>query len=397
MAPERELARLLSGTRAHRERHAPRIATLARSVDGERLSAYAAVQRMGPLLATRFLESAPDVDAGWTRFWLRERAEFNARNALRHRAGRLIAEGALAAAGVRALAMKGATLAEQLYGDETMRDSTDLDVLVAREQIPTALSALGEAGYHERTDTGRPSTLHVALEHEEGVLPPIDLHWRVHWLEDAFSSDMLERSTIANGALRPEPSDQLVSLLLFFQRDGFLGLRLAADIAACWDQMELKPDGLLEDYPRRYPALERALQAAALVAESIVGLPGRQLLVLNGRVRRRTAVATRLTNWQLLSDRDQAATDVSLVDGLCTPQGAWLAYARRYLLCDRQRIAEIYEVPLDASGRVRLLQIFHPFKITARYLIALRGSGIGRRLLQMDADVQLARSGSILP
>ena len=81
---------------------------------------------------------------------------------------------------------------------------------------------------------------------------------------------------------------------------------------------------------------------------------------------------------------------MSLVDGLCTPQGTWLAYARRYLLCDRQRIAE--RCYRGSAGRHRsgppAADLSHPFKITARYLIALRGHGIGRRLLQMDADVR---------
>lgn len=394
VAPEHELARLLSSTASRRAELATRIADLAQSVDGARLSTFANAQRIGPLLAARLVDAARESDSAWTDWWLG--AEQHAKNALLHGAALKQIATRLEAAGIPALPLKGAVLAEQLYGDPALRCYGDVDVLVARQQLAESRRILQTLGYVERTDV-EPSSLHVALEQSSGVLPPIDLHWRVHWLEDAFSSDLLERSSIRDGVRVAEPHDQLVSLLLFYVRDGFQGLRLAADVAACWDLLAAdgRP-GALAKYLLRYPALERALTASALVAEQVVGLPGRQLLGLDvGGVRRRVAVAIRLADWQLRGERDQAAADVSLVDGLCAPPGGLRAFARRYLLCDLPRIADIYDVPVSATARARVLQAFHPFKLATRYALALRTTGLSRNVFIMDADVQLAAWGKL--
>ena len=126
---------------------------------------------MGPLLATRFLESAPDVDAAWTRFWLHERAEFNARNALRHRAGRLHRRrGARGrrrpCAGDEGRHARRAALRRRddarFHGPRRARRAR-------ADSDGPAPPHSGEAGYHERTNTGRPSTLHVALERGRGA------------------------------------------------------------------------------------------------------------------------------------------------------------------------------------------------------------------------------------
>lgn len=389
LAPEHELARLLSSTARRREERAARIAELAEIADGERLSSFARMQGMGPLLAARFVAAAPAADAGWTRWWRSEGAERHVMNALRHRAAWNRIADALESAGIPALALKGAVLAEQLYGDEAMRGYLDVDVLVPRALLPRAMQPLRQLGYFERASGGRQSSLHVALEHAEGVLPPLDLHWRVHWLEDAFSRDMLERSRRHDGIREADPCDQLVSLLLFYARDGFQGLRLAADIAAWWDHLDrdVQPRGLVS-YLQRYPALEAALTASALVAEELVGLPGRRLLGTDGGFRRRVAIATRLTDWQLVRERDQAAADVSLVDGLSTPPGELGTFARRYLFCDARRIAGIYDVPMQATARLRMWQAIHPLKILARYALALRATGLGRAVYRVNASTR---------
>lgn len=55
--------------------------------------------------------------------------------------------GALSAAGIRAVALKGPALATQAYGRLGSREFNDLDVLVGREQIADARAALERAGY----------------------------------------------------------------------------------------------------------------------------------------------------------------------------------------------------------------------------------------------------------
>jgi hypothetical protein len=57
------------------------------------------------------------------------------------------ASDALAAAGVRSVAIKGPMLGERLYGDSALRSSTDLDILIAYGDLPRALEAFASIGY----------------------------------------------------------------------------------------------------------------------------------------------------------------------------------------------------------------------------------------------------------
>ncbi len=110
--------------------------------------------------------------------------------------------------------------------------------------------------------------LHFVLTHERGELPPVELHWRVHWYERAFARERPLPPSAVAGDWRPAPADELAALLLFYASDGFVGLRLASDLGAWWDAYgaELRADGL-EELLRSYPALAPVLPTAARAAE----------------------------------------------------------------------------------------------------------------------------------
>jgi hypothetical protein len=88
----------------------------------------------------------------------------------------------LAAAGIPAILLKGAALAETVYGNIAVRPMADLDLLVRREQMPGALRALGEAGYVAAEPEARAG---LALEFENELVlrkpgpaeVPLELHW----------------------------------------------------------------------------------------------------------------------------------------------------------------------------------------------------------------------------
>src|SRR5205814_8803590 len=100
---------------------------------------------------------------------------------------------------------------------------------VAPEHLKRAVEVVRELGYARPTDyvdsSGLP-LLHFALVHERDELPPVELHWRIHWYETRFAR---ERLLAPDGApdWRPAPVDELAALLLFYARDGFTGLRQA--------------------------------------------------------------------------------------------------------------------------------------------------------------------------
>jgi len=163
--------------------------------------------------------------------------------------------------------------------------------------------------------------------------------------------------------LRARPADELASLLLFYARDGFVDLRLAADIGAWWDAFgaSLEP-GALSAILQRYPAIDRALVAAATVAERVVGLP-REWLTGPRRIGVRARLAARLANPGACGAEAQLNADVGLVDGLLAPSGGHWDFARRQLLPPRQVLDKRSRA--RAAGRVSPLG--HGARVLGRY------------------------------
>ena len=109
-----------------------------------------------------------------------------------HNVGNLFLSGVLLnilagmrAAGIRALAYKGPALAASLYGDVTLREMSDLDILVGPASLPAARKVLTQLGYEPTFKTTRKqeaARLHSDCELEfwsrDGKVL-VDLHWRV--------------------------------------------------------------------------------------------------------------------------------------------------------------------------------------------------------------------------
>ncbi len=243
----------------------------------------------------------------------------------------------LAQAGIRATALKGPLLGEAIYGDPGRRLSSDIDLLIAPEELLAAVAVVREQGYGAPADyvldDGLP-LLHFVLVHERGELPPVELHWRIHWYERCFACErLLPRVVDPPGVWRPAPADELAALLLFYARDGFIDLRLASDLSAWWDVhgAELAP-GALDELLCVYPALTRVVLVAARAAEKTVGLPAAQIAGDMHELGLRERMAVRLANPNPRSSRSQLYADMGLIDGLLMPQGGFGAFVRRQLL-----------------------------------------------------------------
>jgi hypothetical protein len=129
----------------------------------------------------------------------------------------------------------------------------------------------------------------------------------------------------------PSPSDELASLLLFYARDGFSSLRLAADIAAWWDRHghEL-PEVALEAYIEEHPRLRRSLQAAIEVLGRVVALPAERLANAEelDRSARRAAL---LADPFLVNSSSRTNARIMAVDYLLsTGRDKW-GFVRRYV------------------------------------------------------------------
>jgi hypothetical protein len=85
--------------------------------------------------------------------------------------------------GVRALALKGPALAADVYGDVTLRQFTDLDLLVREKDLGATFAALAANGFHTKAPLKRLAGKHssaweVTLVREAGLFV-LDLHWRL--------------------------------------------------------------------------------------------------------------------------------------------------------------------------------------------------------------------------
>jgi Uncharacterised nucleotidyltransferase len=239
-------------------------------------------------------------------------------------------------AGIRSTPLKGPLLGEAIYGDPGRRLSSDIDLLVAPDQLRTAVEVVRELGYDAPTDhverDGLP-LLHFVLIHARGELPPVELHWRVHYYERSFARErLLAPEGTQLGAWRPAHADELVALLLFYARDGFIDLGLASDLSGWWDVYGAElPLGALDEILHTYPALGRVVSAAAAVAENVVGLPSAQIIGNAPGKGLRDRLAVRLANPNPHTSQSQLYADIGLIDGLLAPPDGFSAFVRRQL------------------------------------------------------------------
>ena len=372
--PADELALLLAGTAALREARRERLSALARSADLEAFEAFASRLDLLALLGSRLEPLAGDALSHGLRTRLHAHAAEAQRQGVAQELVTIRLLAALEEAGIRALPLKGPLLAERLHGRAGARLSADVDVLVARERLRDAEEVVRALGWrveppHEPGDAAAP-VLHERLVHPHG-LPDVELHWRVHWYEDRFSAELLERSAAgADGWLVPQPADELALLLLLYARDGFAGLRLACDVAAWWDRFGTTLDACaLDELAGAHPALSRALATATVVAQRLIGLPAERVLS-PALLATASPRAVRLANWRLRGGEAQISANVSLADWLMSPAGQWRSLVRRHVLPSRRELRTGWpEVAARAGGRLRL-RLLHPVRLASRYAIA---------------------------
>jgi hypothetical protein len=280
-------------------------------------------------------------------------------------------ERALDSRGIANAPLKGSALARRLYGTLEERPSADVDVLVGRGDLRAALDVVLELGYLPPEDPvvveGLPE-LHYNCEPRHDWLPRVELHWRVHWYETRFSSAFLESAVVdPDGTRRPALTYDLAALLLFFARDGFIGLRYAADIAAWWDAYgtELPPTGL-RNVMADHPEVATALRAAAVVSERLGGPEASAVLGGSASLSPAAARAVSVANWTAAGDHDQLAADRAFVDWSLRPPGTRRAFTRRHLRPPPQVIARMYRLPDGARRRRRFWSVFHGPKYAMR-------------------------------
>ena len=362
LRPEAELLILLIGTRRRRTEAAARIRELAGRVDFEQLAKLGMRQRLLELVGMRLEEVEGQRPPERFRACVQESVQTTRLRAtlLEHVTLELV--NWLRSHGIRSAVLKGPSLGARLFGDPGLRPSTDVDLLVAPDDFEHALRALARRGYeHVRVDNwiGPLPLFETSLRGQEKEwLPPIDLHWRVHWHERDFSLGLLRRAPQGrNGLPLPQPVDEFAAMLLMYGRDGLLGARGAADAAGWWDAHE--PSGeapLLDDLVRSHPKLRRTIVAAAEVLDELVGIPAARVVSAPRRRTARSSLPARVQDHSMERDRRKQEAAVMLVDWLLTPREDRSDFVRRHLFLPLPAVAEAYGRDPTTGWRGRLLQ-----------------------------------------
>lgn len=335
---ERRLILLSAGIASRRSSARDEVGRLAREVNWPRLAEMLRSRRLLPALGPRLLDLTGGQATGDFVGAVEDALRAGRRQGAFLQLVSTHLTAVLADAGIRSTPLKGPLLSDAIYGDPGRRPSADLDLLVAPEQLRDAVAVVRGMGYEAPGDyvqhDGFPM-LHFALMHKRRELPPVELHWRIHWYERRFAQErLLPCAGDPPSTWRPSPPDEFAALLLFYARDGFAGLRLATDLSAWWDALgaELRP-GALTELILAYPALEHVLKAAVTVAERVVGIPASQTISGMARPGLRERAAVRLANPDpRTSEPQQLHADMGLIDGLLTPPGGFGAFVRRQVL-----------------------------------------------------------------
>ena len=338
---ERQLILLSAGTAERRAQKGAQASRLAAAVDWQDLAQTLRLRKLLPALGPRIVELA-DGSANTEFVTAVEQAlEAGRRQGAFLQLICLRLVSMLADAGIRATPLKGPLLSESIYQDLGRRLSSDVDLLVAPEDLRAAVDVVRELGYDAPDDpvdrNGLP-LLHFALIHGRGELPPVEIHWRIHWYEQTFSRErLLPPAVDYTGQWHPAPVDELAALLLFYARDGFIDLRLAADLSAWWDVHGSDlPRGALGELLAHHPELERAIVTGVAVTEQTVGLPAERVLESVPSLGRRGRMVVRLANPNPHSSQSQLYADIGLIDGLLAPRGGFGAFVRRQVFPPRE-------------------------------------------------------------
>ena len=355
---------------------------LASSVDFDRLLDLLAAQGLVSTLGRPLIEDSelelPDRAAQRIRD-VRMRAR--QRGLLHHTLTKRLTD-ELGKYGVPVVPLKGAVLAEAVYGDIGARQSADIDLLVPLTDLAQAMTVAERQGWREPDllrNTGLP-TLHRVLFHDE--LPPLELHWRVHWYEESFADVAMARARMTDtGWLRPQPEDEIAFLLLFLARDGFAGLRQVVDVAAWWAALGRPGETArgVRAVADSHPKLAPALMAAGRYAERIAGIPRASL---NGGAAPSWSgrAAIRLANPWLAGSRAQIKAEMSLADLLLAPRRGFPGFVRRQLLIPRWGLVRL-KPGLEQASRLRIgvARLAHTARVLARFGLASRHVLAGRR------------------
>ncbi len=239
----------------------------------------------------------------------------------------------LVKAGLRAVALKGALLAERYYPRPSARATTDIDLLVREADLERAVAALGQAGYAGRDDPEeerfRREHHHLHFSHPHAL--PLELHFHAYkGFGGVLRSEPLLEASVASTkpALRAirvlSQADELAFLAVHGAAHRFVRLGWLLDLKLLALRMD---ETDLEDAARaaRASGFARAVALAASLLVDVLGVSASRLRPL-GALGLREPLVRALVG----EPRDRwirSATRLVYATALCDSAGAAFRYA----------------------------------------------------------------------
>jgi hypothetical protein len=265
-------------------------ASLEAVEDWDRLTAAAARHGLAALLYRRTSDACADAAPAPVLALWRERATIVAQRSLRMQRRLLAVLAALDEAGVPALAFKGPALAEQLYGDSTLRAFMDLDLLVPAADVARARQVVLSLGYTDRHAVEAVPVDRLVEVMQEVVLldrddgPMVELHWREgprfapHSIAaEELASRRTEVPLLGRPVATPCLADTLLLVAVHAATHDWRRFEDVAALAAGLRRLPAAEEAALEARARAL-GCSRRLHQGVLVAVALAGArPGRAL------------------------------------------------------------------------------------------------------------------------
>ncbi len=186
------------------------------------------------------------------------------------------------AEGILAVPWKGPVLAQRLYGDLSLREFSDLDIMILERDVPRAQEMIRQAGYEflDLKDIGNlaeylRTNRELRFHRRDGAL--LELHWRfatqlacVRHDPDRFLQ-RFEKISLAGAQVRSLPLEVYILMLsIHATKHKWRQLKLICDIAEILGHDELDWQYVLAEAGDL--GLRRMLAVGALLADELLGV-----------------------------------------------------------------------------------------------------------------------------
>jgi hypothetical protein len=285
-------------------------------LEWDRFLAWVRLNQIAPLVARNLRQAAATAVPAAVTAQLREDAAHNVRRVLMQIAEAARVMRLLAEADIRSLMIKGPALSVLAFGDPTLRQSVDIDLLVDPEMALEADRLIIQAGYRrvspdlELTSTQYKAYRHFRCQfayHSRTFGLALELHWRLCSnsrllpLEATTLWSRPRQVRVAGTYVATLPDEELfLYLCVHGSMHMWLRLKWLADIAALLHKIPVDVIDRIASRARSFE-VERPFHQALLLANRLMAAPV-PLHILSSARRDNTAqhlaiVACRALNW----------------------------------------------------------------------------------------------------